>query len=212
MAIYNSNKTVRSTLLKHYIDIVKTIPLESALAFYGLEIDNKHFALCPFHLEKTPSLKIFPDGRWHCFGCERNGDLIDYVQGIFEVNIREAIYKINTDFSLGMDLEQPPTVGDYIRANNKIREAKRERKEAQREYERACKEYEGLMYEFLYVQDALKKYKPPKGSGPGTTTLDPRFSYALINYEMLKHAYQESEIPVLKYSNKKNTNNTSKGG
>jgi len=37
-------------------------------------------ALCPFHKEKTPSLAIYPSRqRWQCFGCDRKGDVIDFL-------------------------------------------------------------------------------------------------------------------------------------
>ena len=38
-----------------------------------------HF--CPFHDDKkTPNLYIYPNGRYHCFACKENGDVIDFFQ------------------------------------------------------------------------------------------------------------------------------------
>ena len=38
-------------------------------------------ALCPIHGEKTPSFTVMPDrGRFHCFGCGVDGDVLDYIQ------------------------------------------------------------------------------------------------------------------------------------
>lgn len=34
-------------------------------------------ALCPFHTEKNPSLFIYQDGRFHCFGCSKSGKVIE---------------------------------------------------------------------------------------------------------------------------------------
>ena len=36
-------------------------------------------ACCPFHPEKTPSFYVYDD-HYHCFGCRKHGDAIDYVR------------------------------------------------------------------------------------------------------------------------------------
>ena len=37
-------------------------------------------ALCPFHIERYPSLSVQPKKqRWHCFGCGRGGDCFSFV-------------------------------------------------------------------------------------------------------------------------------------
>ncbi|OGY35248.1 MAG: DNA primase [Candidatus Andersenbacteria bacterium RIFCSPHIGHO2_12_FULL_45_11] len=39
--------------------------------------------LCPFHQEKTPSFIVTPrKGSWHCFGCQKGGDVITFIQEI----------------------------------------------------------------------------------------------------------------------------------
>lgn len=62
----------------------------------ALERDGEEWvALCPLHSEKTPSFTIFPgdDGveRFHCFGCGEKGDVLDFVQKVKGVGLREAI-------------------------------------------------------------------------------------------------------------------------
>ncbi len=38
-------------------------------------------ACCPFHEDRTPSFTIFDnDRRFHCFGCDKSGDVLDFVQ------------------------------------------------------------------------------------------------------------------------------------
>lgn len=52
-------------------------------------------ACCPFHAEDTPSFKIFTgkDGvqRFHCFGCGKRGDVVDFVAELKGVDTAEAV-------------------------------------------------------------------------------------------------------------------------
>lgn len=43
-------------------------------------VGRQFVALCPFHCESDPSLYIEPRRKiWHCFGCERGGDVFSFV-------------------------------------------------------------------------------------------------------------------------------------
>lgn len=46
--------------------------------------------LCPFHNETDPSLKIFSDNKFKCFGCGEYGDIIDFVSKMEDVDLKEA--------------------------------------------------------------------------------------------------------------------------
>ena len=52
------------------------------------------FVLCPFHNDKHPSCKIYPDNRFHCFSCTANGDVIDLVSKTHGLDFINAVKKI----------------------------------------------------------------------------------------------------------------------
>ena len=43
-----------------------------AAEHYGIHVNRNGMACCPFHNDKTPSMKL--DRRYHCFGCGADGD------------------------------------------------------------------------------------------------------------------------------------------
>lgn len=50
-----------------------------------------HKCCCPFHAEKTPSLVLYDDGHWHCYGCGAHGDAVEAVQRAKGVSFQDAV-------------------------------------------------------------------------------------------------------------------------
>ncbi len=55
-----------------------------------IERGRRSWACCPIHGEKTPSLCIYEDGRWHCFGCHAHGDAVDLYAALYNLAPGEA--------------------------------------------------------------------------------------------------------------------------
>ena len=67
--------------------------LEDVLRSYGVELDSRNKALCPFHKEKTPSFSVKPEEQiFTCFGkCNFTGDVFTFVERKEGVSRLEAI-------------------------------------------------------------------------------------------------------------------------
>ena len=86
-----------------------TVTMQDLMDFYGYKVRHG-FICCPFHGEKTPSLKIYPGtGGWCCFGCGRKGSVIDFVKEHENCDFRTAVCAIDNAFHLGlMDPKENP--------------------------------------------------------------------------------------------------------
>ena len=78
--------------------IKQHVTARQAAETYGLTVRRNGMARCPFHDDKTPSLKL--DERYYCFGCHATGDAIDFTANFFHIGLREAAEKLAADFSL----------------------------------------------------------------------------------------------------------------
>ncbi len=69
--------------------IKSTTSMIDVIARYGFQPNKSGFICCPFHQEKTASLKIYPDS-FHCFGCHANGDIFKFVMLMEECDFKKA--------------------------------------------------------------------------------------------------------------------------
>lgn len=85
--------------------IKELVRLTDVLAHYNLTPNRAGFLHCPFHSgDRDASLKIYPStDSWYCFGCGEGGDVIDFVAKMERCSFAEALKRLNTDFSLGLE-------------------------------------------------------------------------------------------------------------
>lgn len=66
--------------------------------------------LCPFHDERSPSFTVRPQvGRYHCFGCGEDGDVIAFVQKQDHSSFQEAVEKLAARISYELRYEDGGT-------------------------------------------------------------------------------------------------------
>lgn len=93
--------------------IKQTVDLVALIRSRGVELKKNgkgYKGLCPFHEDKkTASFSVTPDkGLWHCFGCGKGGDIIEFVRLFDRVDFKAAVEKLTT-YLPGEDLPEIKT-------------------------------------------------------------------------------------------------------
>ena len=142
---------------------------------YGFTPNRGGFVRCPFHADKTASLKLYPsDKGWYCFGCNKGGSVIDFAMELFDLDFKAACVRLCGDFGLS---------GSYTPMDNKtLTELKNKRIQEEKELRAYRDEY--LDKECLYADllEARELYKPKYQDRP----LHPKFAQALTELPYLE--------------------------
>jgi DNA primase len=101
--INKSTRNFKIFEINIFSQVKNDLDIRQMLEYYGVSINGKGFASCPFHREHTPSFKVY-DNSFYCFGCGESGTVIDFVMKYFRLTNIEAVKKLNEDFKLNLQI------------------------------------------------------------------------------------------------------------
>ena len=140
--------------------IKRTLSFDDILRTYGFEANRAGYINCPFHSEKTASLRIHKNKlSFKCYGCGEQGTFIDFVAKLFNIDFKQAVAKIDYDFRLGL-LNAKYTYREIIETKKRMNELKKERLEAEKKKSEAAKIYNLSLSIFVLYEELLKRYTP----------------------------------------------------
>lgn len=170
------------------------VSARDAAEHYGFTPNRAGYICCPFHGERTPSLKLYPDGGWHCFGCHKGGSCIDFAMALFGLDFRQAVVRLDMDFSLNLVCNAaapPPTRSAILEARQRER-ARRAALEA---------EEKSLIDEHRRLHQNRQLYAPDR---PGIEALHPLFVEALKRLPEVQYRLEELEIELRRLDHGRN--------
>ena len=89
-----------------YEEIKERVGMRQVAEAYGYPVNDRGLCRCPFHDDRSPSMKIYPDGRgYYCFACGTGGDVIKFVGSLFGLKNEEAARRLIEDFHLPIQTE-----------------------------------------------------------------------------------------------------------
>lgn len=146
--------------------------MQDAVKFYGFEMNRSGMMCCPFHDDKTPSLKVYSD-HFCCFGCGESGDCTGFVAKTFGISQLEAAKKLSYDFGLHLFKDGIAVpVNRIVKSENKCR--------------MWLKEAEQTITEYLFLLNRWRKVYAPKNQ---TEELHPLFVECLHKTDYMEYLY-----------------------
>lgn len=80
-------------------------------------------ALCPFHKEKSPSFNVSPSRQaFHCFGCQKGGDVFRFVQDYENLTFVEAAKRLADRAGIRLEFTESPGQREEMAVKERLRE------------------------------------------------------------------------------------------
>lgn len=96
--------------LKSRVDVESLLGRTIALKKNGQVLSG----LCPFHQEKTPSFRVYPEkGNYHCFGCGAHGSAIDFLMETQHMEFRAAVEELASMCGMSILQGDPQLPGNH---------------------------------------------------------------------------------------------------
>ena len=126
-----------------------SVSVPDAAKRYGIRADRHGMALCPFHEDRHPSLKLNQD-YYYCYGCGATGDVTDFVSRLFSLRPYDAAKKLAEDF--GIDPDRQPSRSTPVKHKHPLTAMFRED-------ERYCQR---VLCDYLHLLEDWKERYVPK--------------------------------------------------
>ena len=130
--------------------VKQSVTTRQAAEIYGIKVNRNGMAVCPFHNDRTPSMKV--DKRFHCFGCGADGDVIDFVAKLYGLGTKKAAEKLAQDFGIIYEIKgKKPSVRKVIKQKSEEQKF--------RELEQKCFR---VLSDYLHLLKAWEQEYAPK--------------------------------------------------
>lgn len=130
-------------------EVKAAVDINTAAEYYGLNV-RKDTVLCPFHAEKTASMKLYHD-HFYCFGCGEHGDVIKLTGKLLGLSPIDSARRLADDFNVAIHDDFKP--GEQTRNKASPQRIVTYRERENRAYR--------LLAEYCkYLEDCRKRYAP----------------------------------------------------
>ena len=153
--------------------VKQSVTTRQAAEYYGIHVGRNGMACCPFHNDKTPSMKL--DRRYHCFGCGADGDVIDFAAALYGLGKKEAAVQLAQDFGLSYEDWKPP---------GKEKKPKPRQKSPEEQFQEAKNRCFRILADYLHL---LRAWRTDYAPHSPEEAFHPRFIEALQKQDQVEY-------------------------
>ena len=153
--------------------VKQSVTTRQAAEHYGIRVGRNGMACCPFHNDKTPSMKL--DRRYHCFGCGADGDVIDFAAALYGLGKKEVAVQLAQDFGLSYEDWKPP---------GKAKKTKPRQKSPEEQFQATKNLCFRILSDYLHLLRAWRKEYAPHSP---EEAFHPRYVEALQKQDQVEY-------------------------
>lgn len=147
--------------------IKQNVSMQDIFIRYGLKLGRRGAMCCPFHCEKTPSFKVYQNGKkFHCFGCGADGDVISFAMKYYGIAYGQAITRLASEFGIPIVGERPLNIKERIKIQETRQKRKQEEELLETERNHLFEAWMAACDEFIRLEGDLIVYKPKTVTEP----------------------------------------------
>ncbi|WP_394918983.1 CHC2 zinc finger domain-containing protein [uncultured Robinsoniella sp.] len=111
------------------IGLVKSyVNMSMLMEHFNMFINQKNYAICPFHNDKSPSMQIFNgylenDG-YYCRACGAGGDIFNFTMEYLNITFEESVNYVAKSFNIPLTNSEMISKSDIEKMNKRINDRK----------------------------------------------------------------------------------------
>lgn len=180
--------------------IKQNISMHDVLGRYGLKLNRRGAMCCPFHREKTPSFKVYQNGKkFHCFGCGADGDVISFAMKYYGIIYGQAVTRLASEFGIPIEGERPLTIKERVKIQEMRQKRKQEEELLKAEYNRLFDAYLLACDECERLSNNLTAYAPKSLEEP----FDERYCEAVKMLPVKNYECEMAQIALKEFEERR---------
>ena len=183
-------------MIDYASEIKSRVTMPQILTAYGIPVKTHKRIPCPIHHGNDNNFS-FKDDHFKCWVCGAQGDVISFVQQYFDLDFKDAIGKLNADFSLGLPMGSSLSGAEMDKLQKTAAQRLEEKRRTDRMRKLLWSKYHAALDKWIAL-DMIKREEAPRTPLGKMTDA---YVYACQHIDEALAAVDDAQIEMEKFEN-----------